>query len=533
LTEPPRPPALSEQRLRDVAASVLAAADAAGFAFVLSAESADGPRGLYVSPTVETILGYTAEEMMRVPLMGLLAPDELPRLAALREKRLAGEPVPMSFETVSIHKNGSRVPLEVAIGHLEIEGRPATVSFFRDASATRRDRAALVQADRLATVGALAAGVAHEINNPLGYVLLNLGFLQKELPRIIDDPTTLGRVLRMVEAASEGTQRVATIVRDLRAVSRWDGDARGPIDVRAVADSAINIAGNEIRRRARLVRDYRDVPLVVANDARLGQVFLNLLLNAAQSIPDDDGREHTVTVRIGTAPRDRVLVEVVDDGVGMTADVQRRIFDPFFTMKPPGLGTGLGLSICQNIVASLSGELTCTSEPGRGSTFRVELPGFGGPSAAVDAFGPKKASQPRYVERLRVLVVDDEERLAQTLAQALATEHDVVAVTSGADAIERLHAEAFDVVLCDVLMPAIDGEKIYDHLREHAPGLERRIVFMTGGDTIPRVQAFLARVPNPKLLKPFDPAAALDVIAGVRALTPLAGIDRASIEPGS
>ncbi|WP_164013893.1 ATP-binding protein [Pyxidicoccus trucidator] len=236
-------------------------------------------------------------------------------------------------------------------------------------------QAQLVVSDRLAAVGTLAAGVAHEINNPLAFVLSNLSFLSGELQGVSRElpPGRTAEMEEVLREASDGAHRVRQIVRDLRTFSRGDDEAATSVNVQSVLESAITMARGELKMRAQIVREYRDVPLVEGNEGRFGQVFLNLLINAAQAIPQGKPDQHEVRLVLRHAG-DRVIVEVTDTGVGMPPEVRARIFDPFFTTKPVGEGTGLGLSICHGIVTGFGGEISVESEEGRGSTFRVVLP---------------------------------------------------------------------------------------------------------------------------------------------------------------
>lgn len=254
----------------------------------------------------------------------------------------------------------------------------------------------LVEADRLASVGTLAAGVAHEINNPLAFVIANLDPLDRKLAsleRALEflgdegqtlDPgaqalvtearTNAEEAREMLRIAHEGTERIRQVVSDLRTFSREDAEHRALIDVRWILDSAINLAKNEITRRARLIRDYADVPPIEANAARLGQVFLNLLVNASQAIPEGDVEGNEVRIRTGSHADGRLLVEISDTGAGIPDDIARHIFEPFFTTKSSGTGMGLGLWICHSIVTSMGGEINVDSVVGRGTTFRLALP---------------------------------------------------------------------------------------------------------------------------------------------------------------
>ena len=362
--------------------------------------------------------------------------------------------------------------------------------------------ARLLLADRLVSVGTLAAGVAHEINNPLMYVIANLEFVSRQLASA--DGSGVGerreRVLRALSQAREGADRVSQIVRSLRTFSRGDEDRRGPVSVTDVMESSLAMAWNEVRHRARLVRDYLPVAPVEANEARLGQVFLNLVVNAAQAIPEGRVDDHEIRVSAREASG-KVIVEVSDTGAGIPREIIGRIFDPFFTTKPVGEGTGLGLSICHGIVKNLGGEIVVERNVTRGTTFRVVLPAAAPVRAVVRTSTPPAP----LGARARVLIVDDEPNLRLSLAQILATEHDVRETASGHEVLDMMREGVrFDVILCDLLMPEMSGVDLFQALESVAPEQCKRVVFLTGGAFTPRAQEFLARIANPRLEKPFD-----------------------------
>jgi len=274
------------------------------------------------------------------------------------------------------------------------------------------------------------------------------------------------------------------------------------VEIARVIESCVNMAWNEIRHRARLVKELAPVPPVVANEGRLGQVFLNLLVNAAQAIPEGRAEAHRIRVRAAPAGGDRVAIEISDDGAGIPPEILPRIFDPFFTTKPPGEGTGLGLSICHSIVSALGGEIEVESEVGRGSTFRVLLPvERGDPSRP----GPTPVPQRAAAARARVLVVDDEPLVGTVLRRTLRDDHDVEVVPSAREALARIDAgERFDAVVSDLLMPDMSGMELYRALCERHPDLSRRVLFLTGGAFTTAAREFLEREPVTCIEKPFD-----------------------------
>jgi two-component system NtrC family sensor kinase len=304
---------------------------------------------------------------------------------------------------------------------------------------------------------------------------------------------------------------VRRIVRGLRAFSRQDDDRTEPIDVHVVLERALEMADNVIRHRARLVRRFDAVPPVFANDLRLGQVFVNLLLNAAQAIPE--GRADENEIRVSTWRNDAksmVVVAIEDTGSGIAPEIRARVFEPFFTTKPVGVGTGLGLSICYGVVNGLGGSIEIDSVPGQGATFRVYLPASGR-ALIEDAAAPVA---PATLRRSRLLIVDDDANVARTFALRLGGDHDVVvSLEPRVIAARILAGERFDIIFCDLMMPDMTGMDFYAAVAEKDPKQAERIVFVTGGAFTPAARAFVAEVTNTFLEKPFDKAALDAVLA--------------------
>jgi len=259
-----------------------------------------------------------------------------------------------------------------------------------------------------------------------------------------------------------------------------------------------------VRHRARVVRAYQPVALVDGNESRLGQVFLNLIVNAAQAIPDGHADENEITLTTRTDVSGRVVVDVADTGGGMAPDVMKRLFTPFFTTKPVGVGTGLGLSICHRLVSAVGGEITLDSELGKGTTFHVALPAS---LAAAEAPSPTPATPlPRPPpRRARVLIVDDESAILNVVMRGVGSGHDFVETRYATEALARIQrGERFDVILCDLMMPVMTGMDLYDQLVVVARDQAERMVFMTGGAFTAKARAFLDKVPNERVEKPFE-----------------------------
>jgi CheY-like chemotaxis protein len=350
----------------------------------------------------------------------------------------------------------------------------------------------------------MAAGVAHEINNPLTYLILNLDWLARKFSEGVGALESAEGLAETLQEARRGARRVATIVRELRNFSRADGETKGAVDLAAVVRSAVKIASHEITPRARLSVELGAAPRVDANEGRLEQVVINLLLNAVQALSSAQTATNEIRVDV-RGDGGQAVLEISDNGEGIAPEVLPRIFDPFFTTKPPGVGTGLGLSICHGIVTSLGGQITVHSVPGEGTTFRVTFP------RALTSFAsepPPPSIDPslqRAGPRARVLVIDDEIQIANTLRDLLSDDHDVSAATSAAEALAALDdGRGFDVIFCDLMMPVMSGIELYERIRRERPGLERHIVFMTGAAFTTHAAEFLASVENRCLEKPFS-----------------------------
>jgi signal transduction histidine kinase len=374
----------------------------------------------------------------------------------------------------------------------------------------------LLISERMASVGLLAASVAHEINNPLAILVSNLEFASEQASELVasmsahDLPVLLaeriGSLAAPLRDAQQAAERVRLIVRDLKVFSRSEpAESRGPVDIHSVLESAIRMASNEVRHRAGLIRDYADVASVNGNESRLGQVFLNLIVNAAQAIPEGDAGKNEIKITTRMDSSDRVAIEFHDTGAGIPADVLPHIFDTFFTTKAATTGTGLGLAICRRIVAEHDGEISVKSRIGWGTVFRIVLPVANREAVAASPVPALKIVAERAG---RILVIDDEQLLCSAIERMLGTNHYVTTVTSARDALARLGGgERFDLILCDLMMPQMTGMDLYDALQQSTPEQAKKFIFMSGGAFTDNARAFLARSPNEVIDKPFRSAA--------------------------
>jgi signal transduction histidine kinase len=439
-------------------------------------------------------------------------------------RRLYDSPARGELEALARETIGKAAPCEASVIQggrayvaraLPVSGGRAVV-FVRDITEDRDREVRRLQAEKLASIGMLAAGVAHEINNPAAFVLANIEALVaqmrlieekvRELPGVGGSSTAgeVGAVLfeatAMLQESKEGMVRIHRIVRDLGSFSHADDDSTAPINVNAAVESALTMLRNELKYRARVERDLRATSAVRANSARLGQVFLNLIMNAAQAL-DEAGIKRNVVAVSSFEDAGDVVVTVQDNGPGIPPEIITRIFDSFFTTKPRGVGTGLGLPISQGIVKSMGGEITVDSRPGAGSIFRVRLPAVAAPVVAVTA----ESTLPSHgFSRRRILAIDDEALLLKAYRRMLGDMHDVQTAVGAQEALRVLaNDRQFDAILCDLQMPDVSGAELYGTVRLRYPGLADRFIFVTGGAFSSDAKRFLEESACSVINKPF------------------------------
>jgi two-component system cell cycle sensor histidine kinase/response regulator CckA len=478
-----------------------------------------------LSPSWSKTLGWPAEELMSRPSLEFVHPDDQAATLAGRERLFGGSELgPLVnrylckdggwrwFEWRSVADVGRR--LVYCVARDVTEQRQAEARLKAATQLQDELQRQLIFADRMASVGTLAAGVAHEINNPLSFVITNLSLMLERLRlgTAASDASALEELIHLTTQAMAGAERIRNTVGGLKTFSRSGEEQRSLVDVHQLLELSINMTYNEIRHRARLVRDYGQLPLVEVDDARLGQVFINLLVNAAQAIPEDGSDAHEIRVVTSTDAAGRAVIEVRDSGPGVPTVLVSRIFDPFFTTKPVGVGTGLGLSISHAIVTGMGGSIAVAESTGKGATLRVVLPAAARTPASADGAtvsAPAPACEPAPAPaaariRASVLVVDDEPAVGVMLRRVLSA-HQVTAVTAAKDALELISSGTpFDVIISDVMMPGMSGVDLYEELSRRFPQYTQRVVFLSGGAFTPVTRAFLERVGNPRMEKPFD-----------------------------
>jgi PAS domain S-box-containing protein len=460
------------------------------------------------NPAAEQIFGYSAAEAIGSKVGDLIVPATMrdrhqkgmERYLATGKAKVLGK----RMEMEGLHKDGSHIPVELTITESLIEGRRLFTSHLRDLTETRHvarameeSRERLNQSEKLAALGQLLAGVAHELNNPLAIVLGRAAMLQEKLKGTPHE----NPLQKMREAAD----RCARIVKTFLAMARQTGPRMRSVQINLLVDGALEMTSYGLRKfNIALLQDLDPhLPEIEADEDQLIQVLINLIINAQHVLADHPG-DRKITVRTRhDKPSRRVLLDVADNGPGVPKDLAVRIFEPFYTTKAVGEGTGLGLSMCKGMVESQGGTIALHETPGGGATFRVSLP----TGVAQQEVTPGNTSaETRPAGRGRILVVDDEPEIAAILADylsAIGFETDIA--TDGATALDKIGRLSFDAIFCDVSMPGMDGVTMYLKLKEQNPLLARKLVFISGDVLHRDWDRIKASVDRPVIEKPFDP----------------------------
>ncbi len=457
----------------------------------------------FTNDAFTAIVGLSEEELVGRPLLELVHEEDRAKYTAAGLARVARV-------RVSRAQSSPRFVEISSAGRVSFEGWPATILLARDTTDYQVSREELARAEKLSALGSLAAGVAHEINNPLAYVALNLELLRDSAGAL---PAPEREAL---EEALEGVARIRGIASELHTFSGKDEPGEPvPVDVSRALTSALNIAQNEIRHRATLQRDMETGLFALAREGQLVQVFVNILINAAQAIPKSSAGEPTIRVTSRLVADTEVEIAVTDTGVGIPAHALPQLFDPFSTSKLRGDGAGLGLAICKRIIDDLGGKIRIQSELGRGTTVTVTLPEASPPPSSTALREPLPRARKLAPQALRILIIEDERAIARAL-QRMLTSHHVTLCHDGEQALVLLEGRAyFDVILCDLMMPGLSGADVYQRLMRQLPELRSRFAFMTGGAVTPDTKAFLEGQELEVLWKPFTPAAVWDCIQRV------------------
>lgn len=499
----------SDEALRESEASYRAIFDAAEDAiFVHDIETG---AILDVNPKACATFGYTREEFRQLDI-GTLGTGEHPytqqEAMGLIARAAAGEQLRIEWHGKS--KDGSLRWHEVFVKCVTIGGQNRILAAARDitekkhsAEELARQRESLYQREKLAALGSLLAGVAHELNNPLSVVVARAVLLEER-----GDLATQTAALKIRTAA----ERCARIVRTFLAMARQQTPERGPVAINDVVSAALDMTGYAVRTSSiEVVLDLsKDIPLILADADQLHQVLLNLIINAQQSLQDQPSpRRICVTSRFDSVA-DVLRITVADNGPGIPAHLRARVFEPYFTTKPTGIGLGVGLAVSLGIVEAHGGTLTVDCPIEGGAVFTIELP-----VGAVDATSnDAEASWKGSASQRSILIVDDEAEIRETLSEILTgARHRVVTVNSGREALERMATEHYDVILTDIRMPDLDGRALYQEIERRWPGHAGRVVFVTGDTLASALPQFVSDSGRPVIEKPFLPSEVRRVVA--------------------
>jgi two-component system cell cycle sensor histidine kinase/response regulator CckA len=463
----------------------------------------------YMNPVAEALTGWNAAQAqgrMSEEILRLVRDDRLrtpianPLQVALDEGR------PLSVDGVLVRTAGQEHFISDSTAPIVGDGGSVlgAVMVFRDVGDQRRLQRQLELADRLATVGTMAAGIAHEVNNPLTYILSNITFVLEEIRGRLAEPGAAAWLKELEAAladAEEGTKRIEKIVTDLKTFTRPTAETTEITNLNEVLNWSLAVAGHELASKGQVVRQFGDVPRVDASSARLGQVFVNLLINAAQALDPARRATNEVVLTTRTDTEGRAVAEIRDTGCGMTREVMAKAFDPFFTTKAATQGTGLGLSVSHGIVESFGGTIVFESQPDKGTLARVVLPP--GRQQALKTQSSEAAAP--MGPRGYLLIVNDEPLLRSALRRVLGAQHATTCPKTFADALALVvGGMRFDLILCDLMSPGTAGAAFYDDILLQDPEQARRMIFLTDGTGSPRTADFLASVPNRRIGKPCD-----------------------------
>ncbi|MAQ14712.1 MAG: hypothetical protein CMN30_07935 [Sandaracinus sp.] len=420
---------------------------------------------------------------------------------------------PFDFELRIVRPNGDvRQVHSVGTPQVDRDGEVAGIfGVFRDITKQHELRQRLAQSEKMASIGTLAAGVAHEINNPLSYIQANAHQLAEEFSHLagVSPSARLREMAEMIDDIRSGTERIGKIVKGLKAFSRSSEARVEIVELPRVVDVAIRLCATELRHKARLtVEADPATPLVRADESQLAQVVINLVVNAAHAFPDGTVDSNEVIIRTGRdTDRAFAFLEVRDNGSGMSEEILSKAFAPFFTTKPQGIGTGLGLSISHGIVRSFGGDIEARSKVGKGTVMRIILPvargsGVGPADARRTSVAPQRESTPGA----NIVVIDDDPLVGRSIVRILRdwkAKHE----TDPRAVLQRIRGgEHFDVILCDLMMPTMSGREFCEALEAHDPTMLERVILVTGGAISIESEQFLARTSVEVIHKPLMPA---------------------------
>jgi len=439
------------------------------------------------------------------------------RVEQKKEVAWAGIPV--------LAMSGDHSPQAEAIDAAAYLGKPVQERDFLDTVRRlgtdvrrKREAARAGELQRLISLGSLIGGIAHEINNPLAFIEGSLDLLRRQLVTTVFpsasaavDPLGVASALRALERTKDGVDRIAEVVRCVSMFASADPDSDEVLDVHQVLEASLQVARNEIRHSALVERDYQSVPMTRGNPARLGQVFLNVILNAVRSIRAANQSDSLIIVKTQTI-HERIVVTISDTASTLDPSAQREMFDPLTSVAPGRVGLHFGLAVSREIVEAMGGVIEVHARHPRGTDFCITLP-----SCTQATYAPPKTKRLELAakNRVSIMVIDDDPLMCEVLAAMLSPNYEVAAFTSPRAGLAVLLEGKVDLILCDVMMPELSGVDLYDRVSRERPELADRFIFLTGGAFTERARLFLKRIDRPLVTKPFARRQLFDAIEQV------------------
>lgn len=475
-------------------------------------------RGVIVETNkkVEWILESRKENIIGKPFADLFIPDERAYVALKLQKAEANGHI--NYKELHIHSgNGKIKDIDCTSTFIDTGEERLILSIINDVTDRQQMYNKMVLSDKLATVGTLTAGIIHEINNPMTFVATNLHYINDQLKMLnLNDTNQVTQFMLLLdEVINEsilGASKIQEIIQELKGFSRIGHDEITPVYIHEILNFAIHMANPQYKLTATIETHYApNVPLLLLERNKLHQVFLNLIMNAAQAFEASQKKDNLISITT-TVKDNHIQIEFMDTGKGISPDIINKIFDPFFTTKPVGIGTGLGLSISQDIINQMGGEITVRSEINQGTTFTIRL------LMKVKLESPKdqiniSLPTPKTQVRKSILIVDDDPVTLNILERILGKYHEIVTVNSSLEALKILSQKnKFDLVITDIHMPDVSGIDLYKFILNNHPGLERNMIFMSGGVMNETTNDFIIQTKNDLLLKPFTPEQLIHVI---------------------
>ncbi len=459
-----------------------------------------------------------AEALLELP-QGTLIKHRLDRFIRKEEERqeliaaMAGNHEVNLKETIITRGDGNVLPVALSARRINYQNEAAMVLGLYDLTERKQAEAqiakqqeALQQSEKMAALGGLLAGVAHELNNPLSVVVGQATLLIEGT----NEPKVIGRAEKIYKAAD----RCSRIVKSFLALARRKPPERKSYDLNSIINASLELLSYQMKSEniEFKLELQSGLPNVFGDGDQLTQVFTNLALNSAQAMRDWKGK-HQLTIYTSLQNANELLVTVIDTGPGIPAEIRSRVFEPFFTTKGSSGGTGVGLALCLNIIESHGGQMRLEDTPGGGATFLITLPSATAADNASIESAPARAELPPH---LKILLVDDEIELAQTLADLLEPEgHDIDIAANGAIALDKLRKKNYDIIISDLRMPVLDGPGMYTELSKSMPSYLKRIIYVTGDTLSTHVQSFLSQTPVPVIEKPYRLADVRSTVANL------------------